>query len=152
MNIDLEMPFFPLKIMRHIFLISTLIVKILVQSNFLQHKPKLENPEFFLKTCIDIYIEIHLIKMIHFDINLEKRDLLILYLRLKNFVEIFFVISFFTRNGVKFIFLIVESFFCMVNKAFSFKKFLFFLSIFVSFFTGFIYSLNYLFILMFNIR
>ena len=91
MNIDLEMPFFPLKIMRHIFLISTLIVKILVQSNFLQHKPKLENPEFFLKTCIDIYIEIHLIKMIHFDNDLEKSDLLILYFRMSEILSKYFL-------------------------------------------------------------
>ena len=51
-----------------------------------------------------IYFEIHLIKIIHFDNDLEKSNLLILYLRLKNFVEIFFVFCFFTINGAKLFF------------------------------------------------
>ena len=96
-----------------------------------------------------ICIKIHLIKMIHFGNDLEKSDLLILYLRLKNFVKIFFAYSFFTA---KFIILIIERFFCMIKKAFSFKKLLYFLTIFVSVFKGFIYSFNYLFIFIFNFR
>ena len=40
----------------------------------------------------------------------------------------------------------------MIKKAFSFKKAFIFLIVFVSVFTEFIYSFNYLFILMFNFR